>query len=105
MLAYSAEGVRAGWHISELQRLPFGLVGSRQPLTGGQKEAWKEQSQAFVPIRLVVGSQRRDLFKVTFLSCFPQHNISGKMCLKCLLFFEGKMWQFVSLKMFYLMND
>lgn len=63
--------------------------GSKLPLTGGQKEPCKEQSQAFVAIRLV-GSQRTHLFKVTFLSCFLQRNISGKMCLKSLLFFEEK---------------
>lgn len=62
-------------------KLPLGVrgwEGSKLPLTGGQKEPWKEQSQAFVPICLVVGSQRTDLFKVTFLSCFPRRNISGK---------------------------
>lgn len=63
--------------------------GSKLPLTGGQKEPCKEQSQAFVAIGLV-GSQRTHLFKVTFLSCFPPRNISEKMCLKSLLFFEGK---------------
>lgn len=82
--ASSAEGICAGWHISQLRRLPLGLVGSELPLTGGQTVPWKELSQALVPIRLVVGSQRTDLFKVTFLSCFPQRSISGKMCLKIL---------------------
>lgn len=76
-------GMRSAGHpcrvaLLKAPKLPLGLVRSRLPLTGGQKEAWKEQSQAFVPICLVVGSQRMDLFKVTFLSCFPQRNISGK---------------------------
>lgn len=100
-----SRGHRAGRRISQLQRPAPGSVGSEWPLTGGQKEPWKEQSQAFVPVHRVVGSQRTDLFKVTSLSCFPRRNISGKMCFRSLLFFEGKISRLVSAKMFYLMND
>ena len=70
MLAYGAEGACAGRHISQLQRPSPRPAGAKQPSTGGPKEPRKEQSQAFVPIHLV-GSQITELFKVTFLSCFP----------------------------------
>lgn len=65
--------------------------GHNLPLTGRQKEAWKKPEPSICfSIHFVVGSQRRDLFKVTFLSCFPRSNVSGKVCLRCLLFFDGE---------------
>lgn len=70
----------------------LGWRGHNLPLTGRQKEAWRKPEPSICSsIHFVVGSQRRDLFKVTFLSCFPPSHISEKVCLRCLLLFEGEL--------------